>query len=171
MQITSSPHSERIKYYPIAPTARKPYPFQLHLRDYNNQYHGPPSSLPLYSYVRAEVHTASAEMLVEFMGDFGDHLMLKNESIKKLESALRRQQTALPESGTMAGQQNPVSVARSEGEIAAAVSEGALCTSTLEGEASAPSDGEASAALSEGEARAAPSEEEVSGPVQLCVVI
>jgi len=87
-QITSSPHGDT-QYYPIAPTPRKPYPFQLHLRDYNNQFLGPPRVLPLCSYLRAEEHVVSLEMLVVLEGDFGDHLMLKNESVNKLVSALK----------------------------------------------------------------------------------
>jgi hypothetical protein len=87
-QITSNPCGD-IQYYPIAPTAKSPYPFQLHLRNYNNQFLGPPSALPLYSYLRAEEHVVSLEMLVELEGDFGEHLMLKNESVDKLVSALQ----------------------------------------------------------------------------------
>lgn len=33
-------------------------------------------------------------MLVELKGDFGEHLMLKNESVNKLVSALRTKQAA-----------------------------------------------------------------------------
>ncbi|KAF9728614.1 hypothetical protein PMIN01_13442 [Paraphaeosphaeria minitans] len=52
--ITSNPCGE-IRYYPIAPTPREPYAFQLHLRHYNNQYVGAPTALPLYAYLRVEV--------------------------------------------------------------------------------------------------------------------
>jgi hypothetical protein len=34
------------------------------------------------------------EMLVELEGDFGEHLMLKNESVNKLVSALKAKRTA-----------------------------------------------------------------------------
>ncbi|KAF2467022.1 uncharacterized protein BDR25DRAFT_359073 [Lindgomyces ingoldianus] len=86
--IASNPCGDA-RYYPIAPTARSPYSFQLHLRHYNNQFIGPPSALPLYSYLRVEEHVTPLEMLVGVKGDFGEHLMLKNESVDKLVSALR----------------------------------------------------------------------------------
>ena len=75
-------------------TAKSPYPFQIQLRNYTNQFLSPPSTLPLCSYLRAEEHVVSLEMLVELEGDFGKHFMLKNESVNILVSALRANQTA-----------------------------------------------------------------------------
>ena len=37
----------------------------------------------------------SLQMLVEVEGDFGDHLMLKNELVNKQASALRAKRTTL----------------------------------------------------------------------------
>jgi len=38
----------------------------------------------------AEEHVVSLEMLVELQGDLGEHLMLRNESVNRLVSALKR---------------------------------------------------------------------------------
>lgn len=93
-QITSK-LSGNVQYYPIAPTTKGPYRFQLCLRYYDNQYiPRAPSALPLDSYLRAEVHVVPSEMLVELQGDFGEHLMLKSDSVDQLVSALRRIQPA-----------------------------------------------------------------------------
>lgn len=71
---------------------REPYPFQLRLRDYNSQYLGPPKALPPCSYFGAEEHVVFMGMLKELEGEFGDHLMLRNESVAKLESVLKGKQ-------------------------------------------------------------------------------
>lgn len=50
----------------------------------------PSSALPLRSYLRAEEHVVSLETLLPVEGDFGKYLTLKNESVNKLVSALKR---------------------------------------------------------------------------------
>lgn len=72
-------------------TAKIPYPVQIHLRYYTNYFLSHPSALPLCSYLRAEERVVPLEMLE---GDFGEHLMLKNESVNMLVSALQANQTA-----------------------------------------------------------------------------
>jgi hypothetical protein len=92
-----SDYFKSLRRYPVlsnSPSPRRPYAFQLHLRDYNNQFLGPPTALPLYSYLRAEEHVVSLEMLAELEGDPGEQLLLKNESVDKLVSALKGKWTS-----------------------------------------------------------------------------
>ncbi|KAF2158307.1 hypothetical protein M409DRAFT_31163 [Zasmidium cellare ATCC 36951] len=86
--ITSNPCGG-FDYYPIAPCAKGGYPFQLQLRHYNNQFYGGPRALHLYSYVRAEQHQVSAQMLVAVEGDFGEPIQLKKRSAARLRSAMQ----------------------------------------------------------------------------------
>jgi hypothetical protein len=43
----------------------------------------------LCSYLRMEEHVIPLEMLVELEGDYGEHLMLRNESVRKLVACRR----------------------------------------------------------------------------------
>jgi hypothetical protein len=74
-----------MNYYPIAPSPRGAYKFQLHIRDYNNQYQGRPKAFPKNSYLRLEKHIVPFEMLTE-LRENDEPLMLRNESIKKLRN-------------------------------------------------------------------------------------
>jgi hypothetical protein len=85
LQITSTVRPG-VNYYPIAPSPRESYSFQLHIRDYNNQYRGPPAAIPFLSYLRLQKHYVPLEMLVEVKGDCGEPLMLKKESVTKLKN-------------------------------------------------------------------------------------
>ena len=73
-------------------TLKSPYPVQIHLRNYTNQFLSHPSALPLCSYLRAQEHVVPLEMLE---GNFGEQLMLKNESVDMLVSALQANQSRL----------------------------------------------------------------------------